>query len=75
VTQADVLAALAPIWTTIPNSARRIKLRIGAVMDWAVTAGHRPEGVNLVTGIEKGLPKVKAKVEHSPRCHGASCPR
>jgi len=64
VDQSDVLAALAPIWATINVTARRVKQRIGTVLDWAKTAGHRGEGVNPVEGIERGLPKVKAKVEH-----------
>lgn len=65
VTQADVLRVLAPIWTEIPETARRTMQRIRTVLDWAIAAGHR-ETANPVPGVEKGLPKQKARVEHHP---------
>ncbi len=43
VTTADVLAVLTPIWHDKPETARRVRQRIGAVMKWAVTMGHRPD--------------------------------
>lgn len=58
ITQADVKAALLPIWTTIPETARRVRQRISTVLDWATTEGHR-EGVNPAAGVEKALPRVK----------------
>lgn len=63
VDQADVLAILAPIWTETPETARRVRQRLRTVLDWARTAGHR-EGVNPVEGVEKGLPRQRAKTEH-----------
>ena len=36
VTTADVLAILTPIWHDRPETARRVRQRIGAVMKWAV---------------------------------------
>ena len=36
VTTADVLAILTPIWHDKPETARRVRQRIGAVMKWAV---------------------------------------
>ena len=41
VTTADVLAILTPIWHDKPETARRVRQRIGAVMKWAVAMGHR----------------------------------
>ena len=41
VTTADVLAVLTPIWHDKPETARRVRQRIGAVMKWAVAMGHR----------------------------------
>ncbi len=59
----DVLRVLAPIWLAKPETARRVRQRIGAVMDWAAAAGHR-NGVNPVDGIEKGLPKQPDRKQH-----------
>jgi integrase len=51
-----VLQALSPIWLTRPETARRVKQRIGAVLDWAKAAGHR-SGENPIDGVTRGLPK------------------
>ena len=63
VRQADILRILAPIWTEKPQTARRIRQRLRTVMNWARTAGHY-EGMNPVEGVEDGLPKQRAKVQH-----------
>ena len=63
VTQADILGILAPIWTEKPETARRIRQRLRTVLNWARTAGHC-EGINPVEGVEDGLPKQRAKVQH-----------
>ncbi|MGY2052692.1 tyrosine-type recombinase/integrase [Methylobacterium sp. JK268] len=59
----DVLKALAPIWLTKPETARRVRQRIGTVMDWAKAAGHR-SGDNPIDGVGKGLPKQTDRDEH-----------
>jgi integrase len=61
--QSDILRILAPIWTEKPETARRVRQRVKAVMDWARAAGHR-EGVNPVEGIEKGLAPQRKRVKH-----------
>ncbi len=61
--QADILRILAPIWTEKPETARRIRQRLRTVLNWARTAGHY-EGINPVEGVEDGLPKQRAKVQH-----------
>ena len=43
ITCADVLAILNPIWHTKPETARRVRQHIGAVMKWAIAQGHRPD--------------------------------
>ena len=43
VTTAEVLAILTPIWYDKPETARRVRQRIGAVMKWAVAMGYRPD--------------------------------
>lgn len=59
----DVLKVLAPIWLAKPETARRVRQRIGTVMDWAKAAGHQ-SGSNPVDGIEKGLPKQPDRNDH-----------
>jgi integrase len=63
ITQADVLAVLAPIWTDKAETARRVRQRIRTVMDWARTAGHYTS-VNPVEGVDKGLSKQRDVVKH-----------
>lgn len=63
VTQSDILGVLAPIWTEKPATARRVRQRLRTVLDSARTAGHC-KGINPVEGVEKGLPKQRARVEH-----------
>ena len=60
---AEVLKALSQIWLTKPETARRVRQRIGTVMDWAKAAGHRV-GDNPIDGIEKGLPKQPKQQNH-----------
>ena len=43
VTSADVLGVLGPIWHEKPETARRVRQRIGAVMQWAVAMEYRPD--------------------------------
>jgi integrase len=59
----DVLAVLKPIWRTRPETARRVRQRIGVVMDWAKAAGHRA-GDNPVDGVTKGLPDQPEQKKH-----------
>lgn len=58
-----VLQALAPIWLTKPETARRVRQRIGTVLDWAKAAGFR-SGDNPVEGVSRGLPKQTDKEKH-----------
>jgi integrase len=60
---AEVLQALSKIWLTKPETARRVRQRIGTIMDWAKAAGHR-SGDNPIDGIQKGLPKQPKKQNH-----------
>ena len=63
VTTADVLAILTPIWHDKPETARRVRQRIGAVMKWAVAMGHRPDNP---TGdaLGQALGRQQAIVQH-----------
>ena len=55
VTTADVLAVLQPIWLQKPETARRVRQRIGMVMKWAVANGWRQD--NPAEAIAQALPK------------------
>lgn len=48
--------AISPIWLTIPETARRILQRIGAVLDYAHIQGWRSTEASLRT-VPKGLPR------------------
>ncbi len=55
VTTADVLGVLQPIWLQKPETARRVRQRIGMVMKWAVANGWRQD--NPAEAIAQALPK------------------
>jgi integrase len=59
----DVLRVLSPIWLTKRETARRVKQRIGTVLDWAKAAGFR-SGDNPVAGASRGLPKQADRAAH-----------
>lgn len=59
----DVLRVLSPIWTKTPETARRIKQRIGMIFDWAKAAGYR-EGDNPIDGLSNALVKQKNEGRH-----------
>ncbi len=63
VTGAEVLAALSIIWSSHPETARRVKQRIGTVFKWAMANGWRTD--NPAETISKALPKHdRSKVKH-----------
>jgi integrase len=59
----EILGVLAPIWLTKPETAKRVRQRIGTVLDWSKAAGFRT-GDNPIDGVSKGLPKQPGKDEH-----------
>lgn len=63
VTSADVMQALSPIWTTKPETARRILQRIRTIMDWAKASGYRI-GDSPVDGVTKALPRQTERRSH-----------
>lgn len=63
VATSDVLAALSQIWSTKPETARRLRQRIRTVLDWARAAGHR-SGDSPVDLIGDALPRHAQKVVH-----------
>ncbi|WP_347341664.1 tyrosine-type recombinase/integrase [Bradyrhizobium uaiense] len=59
----EILKALSPIWLTKQETARRVRQRIGTVLDWAKAAGHRT-GNNPVEEISKALPRQSERKSH-----------
>ena len=43
VSSADVLAVLTPIWHVKPDTARRVRQRIDAVLEWSIAMEHRAD--------------------------------
>lgn len=62
ISPADVLAVLSPIWNTKRETAGRVRQRIGMVMKWAVSQGHRTD--NPADAISEALPKGGKPVTH-----------
>ncbi|KRB93673.1 hypothetical protein ASE22_25030 [Sphingomonas sp. Root720] len=63
VDSAAVLNVLEPVWLSIPDTARRILQRIGAVLDFAHIKGLVPEEVSL-RSVTRGLPRQSRQVTH-----------
>lgn len=63
VDSACVVEVLSRIWLEIPETARRILQRIGAVLDFAHIKGWRAEEASL-RSVRKGLPRQTAKAVH-----------
>ncbi len=55
ITAADILACLAPHWHDRAETMRRVRQRIGVVMRWAATQGHRGDDPSHAVGA--ALPK------------------
>ena len=64
VTTSDVLAVLSPIWTAKPETAARVRQRIGTVMKWAVAQGWRQD--NPAESIAQALPILAGRPTFSP---------
>ncbi len=59
----EILSVLAPIWIEKHETARRVRQRIGTVLDWAFVKGHRDAEAPM-RAIGKGLPLFKPDKGH-----------
>jgi integrase len=65
VTGPMVRNALAEIWLTLPETARRVRQRIGAVLDWAHAKGYRAsEAPRAMLTAGRGLPRQPKNRRH-----------
>ncbi len=68
ITQSDVLRALKPIWTTRPETARKVRQRIRAVLRWAMAHGYVEFNVagEVIDGALPPMPKVQSHFRSLP---------
>jgi len=66
--RADVVEALLPIWLAKPETARRVKQRIEAVIDWGVGEEIRKDGINFKL-VARALPRQPRRVKHMAALH------
>ena len=71
-TTADVLAVLSPLWHVKPETARRVRQQLGAVMTWAVAMGYRTD--NPVAPVGQALGPQHDVVRHMPALPYADVP-
>jgi hypothetical protein len=62
-----VVEVLSPIWLTIPDTARRILQRIGAVLDFAHVKGWLSSEVSL-RSVARGFPAKPTRPDTSRSC-------
>ena len=58
----DVLSVLVPIWTSKPETARKLRQRLRTILDWAVAHGHLDQNfaADAIRGALPSMPSVKA---------------
>ena len=61
----EVMSVLTPIWLPKPATARRVRQRVGLVLDWAKAQGYRATG-SPTREIGKALPAHKEVQSHFP---------
>ncbi|MDE0234340.1 MAG: tyrosine-type recombinase/integrase [bacterium] len=70
ITSRDVLDCLSPIWTAKPETARKVRRRIAAVMKWAIAQGYREdnpadERIPAALGNNRTPPQHARSLHHS----------
>ena len=68
ITHSDVLAVLTPIWSTLPETARRVRQRMRTIFRWAMAnelIELNPAG-EAIDGALPSMPKVKAHLRALP---------
>ncbi|WP_419163054.1 tyrosine-type recombinase/integrase [Candidatus Palauibacter sp.] len=60
---AHILKVLGPVWFERPETARRLKQRLSAIMRWSIVAGYRT-AADPVAGVTEALPKHNGEKRH-----------
>ena len=63
ITSSDIMGILVPIWTDKPETAKKVRQRIGALMKWAIAEGFRDDNPAGEI-ISAALPKNGHRVTH-----------
>ena len=63
-----MLQILTPIWADKTETARKVRRRIGAVMEWAMARGYRADNP-AGNALRSVLPKMPSVLEHHPAVH------
>ena len=64
ITSGDLMEVLVPIWTSLHDTARRVRQRVGTVMKWAVAQRYRTD--NPAEAVLGALPRIKRSKVHYP---------
>lgn len=64
---------LSPIWLTKPETARRVRQRIAAIVDWGVAKGYRSTPLAMAA-IDKSLPRQRRSDKHHAAMPYAAVP-
>lgn len=54
---------LGEIWLTKPETARRVRQRIGVILDWSFSKGYREHELTMQS-VTRGLPRQPKAIEH-----------
>ena len=73
ISSGDVMNALTPIWTAKPETARRVRQRVSAVMKWAI-ANHFRSGNPAGEAIDAALPRTPLFRAHYRALHYTEVP-
>jgi integrase len=73
ISSGDVMNALTPIWTAKPETARRVRQRVSAVMKWAIANNFRPDNP-AGEAVEAALPKTPGIKAHMAALHYTEVP-
>ena len=70
ITTADIMACLTPVWHQKPETARRVKQRISAVMKWCIAQGFREDNpaddrITAALGSNTQRPQHMKALHHS----------
>ena len=63
ITHAELFESLSRIWYEKPTTAKRIRQRLGRIMDWAVSKNYRTDNP-ASAAMMKGLRKARVKQQH-----------
>ena len=69
ITTADVMAVLLPSWQAKPETMRRVRQRIGAVMKWSIAKGYRednPAGEALTAAVAEKCNRARPSKSPAP---------